>query len=381
MQRTMRRILVTGGAGFIGSNLVRLLLSERDDVEVFNLDFLTYAGNLANLGDLERDPRYTFIKGDVCDPDTVRGALEGVAAVMHLAAETHVDRSIHAGAPFVRTNVLGTHALLAAALEAGVERFLHCSTDEVYGELPWRDPDAPGARERFTEDTPLEPRSPYSASKAGSDHLALAFHRTFGLDVVVTRCSNNYGPYQFPEKLIPLCVTNALEDRTLPVYGDGLNVRDWIHVDDHCRGMLSALEGGARGGSTTSAGTPSEPISRWWGGSYRPSGRARRRSSSSGTGPGTTGATQWIPPALGRSSDGRLGSASNRGWTPPSRGTGPVRNGGARSRRGSIVDTMTSNTVDRARSLRGRLEVLREARQGVAAPPPVGIFGLPPWAT
>ena len=243
----MRRILVTGGAGFIGSNLVRLLLAERDDVEVVNLDLLTYAGNLANLSDLEGDPRYTFIKGDVCDPDLVRTALEGVSAVMHLAAETHVDRSIQSGAPFVRTNVLGTHNLLEVALEAGVERFLHCSTDEVYGELPWRDPDARGSRERFTEDTPLDPRSPYSASKASSDHFALAFHRTYGLDVVVTRCSNNYGPYQFPEKLIPLCVTNALEDQPLPVYGDGLNVRDWIHVDDHCRGMLAALEGGRAG--------------------------------------------------------------------------------------------------------------------------------------
>jgi len=243
----MRRILVTGGAGFIGSNLVRMLLSERDDVEVVNLDLLTYAGNLANLGDVERDPRYTFIRGDICDPDTVRGSLEGVTAVMHLAAETHVDRSIQGGAPFVRTNVLGTHALLAAALESGVERFLHCSTDEVYGELPWRDPAAPGDRERFTEDTPLEPSSPYSAAKAGADHLALAFQRTFGLDVVVTRCSNNYGPYQFPEKLVPLCVTNALEDRLIPVYGDGLNVRDWIHVDDHCRGMLAALECGRAG--------------------------------------------------------------------------------------------------------------------------------------
>ena len=299
----MRRILVTGGAGFIGSNLVLMLLSERDDVEVVNLDLLTYAGNLANLSGIERDPRYTFIEGDVCDPDTVRGALEGVAAVMHLAAETHVDRSIQGGAPFVRTNVLGTHALLAAALEARVKRFLHCSTDEVYGELPWRDPDAPGDRERFTEDTPLEPRSPYSASKAGSDHLALAFHRTFGLDVVVTRCSNNYGPYQFPEKLIPLCVTNALEDRTLPVYGDGLNVRDWIHVDDHCRGMLAALESGSAGR---------------------------------------------------RNSDGRPRSASNRDWTVLSLGTGPIRNGGARSRRGIIVGTTTSNTVDLIRSLRGQ---------------------------
>jgi dTDP-glucose 4,6-dehydratase len=214
---------------------------------VVNLDLLTYAGNLQNLADLEGHPRYRFVRADVCDAEAVEGALAGVDAVMHLAAESHVDRSIMGDAPFVRTNVLGTQTMLAAALAAGVRRFLHCSTDEVYGELPWRDPSAPGPRERFTEETPLQPRSPYSASKAGSDHLALAYHRTHGLDVVLTRCSNNYGAYQFPEKLIPLCVTNALEDRSLPVYGDGLNVRDWIHVDDHCRGMLAALERGAPG--------------------------------------------------------------------------------------------------------------------------------------
>ena len=242
-----QRILVTGGAGFIGSNLVRLLLAERPEIEVVNLDVLTYAGNLQNLSDVERDPRYRFVHADVCDGDAVRAALAGVDAVMHLAAESHVDRSIMGGGPFVRTNVLGTQSLLAAALEAGVHRVLHCSTDEVYGELPWQDPADPGPRERFTEDTPLSPRSPYSASKAGSDHFALAYHRTHHLDVVVTRCSNNYGPYQFPEKLIPLCVTNALEDGSLPVYGDGLNVRDWIHVDDHCRGMLAALERGRSG--------------------------------------------------------------------------------------------------------------------------------------
>ena len=243
-----RRILVTGGAGFIGSNLVRLLLAERD-AEVVNLDLLTYAGNLQNLTDVERHPRYRLVRADVCDGEAVRAALAGVDAVMHLAAESHVDRSIMGDAPFVRTNVLGTQTMLAAALAGGVGRFLHCSTDEVYGELPWRDPEAPGARdyERFTEETPLQPRSPYSASKAASDHLALAYHRTHGMDVVVTRCSNNYGPYQFPEKLIPLCVTNAFEDRSLPVYGDGLNVRDWIHVEDHCRGLLAALEGGRTG--------------------------------------------------------------------------------------------------------------------------------------
>jgi dTDP-glucose 4,6-dehydratase len=243
----MRRILITGGAGFIGSNLVRMLLTERTDVEVVNFDLLTYAGNPANLADLQDNPRYRFIHGDIGDAEAVRSALEGVDAIMHLAAESHVDRSILSGAPFVLTNVLGTHTMLATARERGIARFLHCSTDEVYGELPWRDPDAPGPRERFTEETPIDPRSPYSASKAGSDHLALAFHRTHGMDVVLTRCSNNYGPYQFPEKLIPLCVTNAIEDRKVPIYGDGLYVRDWIHVDDHCRGLIAALEQGAPG--------------------------------------------------------------------------------------------------------------------------------------
>ena len=241
------RVVVTGGAGFIGSNLVRRLLRERDDVEVVNLDLLTYAGNLENLREVEEDPRYTFLHGDVCDPGTVRRALDGADAVLHLAAESHVDRSILSDAPFVRTNVVGTQVLLAAALELGVGRFVHVSTDEVYGELPWHDPSDPGPRDRFTEATPLDPRSPYSATKAASDHLALAYHRTHGLDVVVTRCSNNYGPYQFPEKLVPLMITNAMEDRPLPVYGDGLNVRDWIHVEDHCAGLLAALERGRAG--------------------------------------------------------------------------------------------------------------------------------------
>jgi dTDP-glucose 4,6-dehydratase len=243
----VRRILITGGSGFIGSNLVRLLLTERSDVEVVNLDLLTYAGNPANLAEFEGDPRYRFIHGDICDGDVVRAALEGVDAVMHLAAESHVDRSILSGAPFVRTNVLGTYTVLAAAHERKIGRLLHCSTDEVYGELEWHDPNDPGPRERFTEDTPIDPRSPYSAAKAGSDHLALAYHRTHGMDVVLTRCSNNYGPYQFPEKLIPLCVTNAIEDRKVPVYGDGLYVRDWIQVEDHCRGMIAALEQGTAG--------------------------------------------------------------------------------------------------------------------------------------
>jgi dTDP-glucose 4,6-dehydratase len=234
-------VLVTGGCGFIGSNLVRLLLAERPGWRVVNLDKLTYAGNAENLVDLEGDPRYRFVRGDVANGELV-GELfraERVEAVVHLAAESHVDRSILAPAVFIETNVRGTQVLLEAARECGVRRFVHVSTDEVYGSL--------GPTGLFTEDSPLAPSSPYSASKAASDLLALSYARTFGLPVVVTRCSNNYGPYQFPEKLIPLMIANALRDLPLPVYGDGMNVRDWIHVDDHCRGLLLALERGADG--------------------------------------------------------------------------------------------------------------------------------------
>ena len=243
------RLLVTGGAGFIGSNLIRYLLEEQSDVEVINLDLLTYAGNLDNLKDVEEDPRYRFVHGDICDDALVRELVAEVDAVLNLAAESHVDRSIAHDAPFVRTNVVGTHTLLSAVLAASDSpRFVQVSTDEVYGELPWRDPtqgDAGGPR--FTESTPLAPRSPYSATKAAGDMLALAYHRTHGLDVVITRCSNNYGPFQFPEKLIPLMVPNAVAGEPLPVYGDGLNVRDWIHVVDHCRGLDLALSKGRAG--------------------------------------------------------------------------------------------------------------------------------------
>jgi dTDP-glucose 4,6-dehydratase len=242
------RYLVTGGAGFIGSNFVRHVLAERPDAEVVNLDALTYAGHLESLRDVAVHPRYRFLRGDICDGAAVREAMSGVDVVFHLAAESHVDRSIIEDAPFVRTNVLGTLTLLAAALEDGVARFVQVSTDEVYGELPWRDPaEDDRAAPLFTEDTPLAPRSPYSASKAAGDHLALAYHTTHGMDVVVTRCSNNYGPYQYPEKLIPVIITRALADEPVPVYGDGLHVRDWIHVSDHCRGLLAAGEGGEPG--------------------------------------------------------------------------------------------------------------------------------------
>jgi dTDP-glucose 4,6-dehydratase len=243
-----RRILVTGGLGFIGSNLVRLILAERAEVEVVvNLDNMSYAGSGQNLADIERDARladrYRFVRGDICDGALVRDVLarERVDAILHLAAESHVDRSILQAAPFIQTNVEGTRVLLEAARAAGdaVKAFLHVSTDEVYGSL--------GETGRFTEETPVAPNSPYSASKAASDLLARAYHHTYGVPVVITRCSNNYGPYQFPEKLIPLMVTNALDGRELPVYGDGRNVRDWIHVEDHCRGLLAALDRGRPG--------------------------------------------------------------------------------------------------------------------------------------
>jgi dTDP-glucose 4,6-dehydratase len=240
------RVLVTGGMGFIGSNFVRLLLAERPGWEVWNLDALTYAGNPENLSDVapeaEARGRYRFVRADIADEAQVGDLLDGGAfsALVNFAAESHVDRSILSSAPFVRTNVVGTQILLDAARRNGVERFLQVSTDEVYGDLG---PDDPA----FSETTPLAPSSPYSATKAASDHLALAYHHTHGMDVVVTRCSNNYGPYQFPEKLIPLMIVNGLSGKRLPVYGRGENVRDWIHVEDHCRGVLAALERGGAG--------------------------------------------------------------------------------------------------------------------------------------
>jgi dTDP-glucose 4,6-dehydratase len=234
-------VLLTGGCGFIGSNLVRLLLAERPGWRIVNLDKLTYAGNAENLADLVGYSAYRFVRGDICNGELVAELFrtERIDAVMHLAAESHVDRSILAPSVFIDTNVRGTQVMLEAAREFGVKRFLHVSTDEVYGSL--------GPTGLFTENTPLDPSSPYSASKASSDLLALAYFHTFKLPVVVTRCSNNYGPYQFPEKLIPLMIANAVRDRPLPVYGDGMNVRDWIHVEDHGRGLLAALEKGQDG--------------------------------------------------------------------------------------------------------------------------------------
>ncbi|MBI3178201.1 MAG: dTDP-glucose 4,6-dehydratase [Deltaproteobacteria bacterium] len=236
------RWLVTGGAGFIGSHLVRSALAHGWADQVVVLDALTYAGNLENLTAVEEHPGFRFVRGDVAEPSAVAAAFkDGVDAVFHLAAESHVDRSIEAAAPFVRTNVLGTQVLVDLARAAGVRRFVQVSTDEVYGTL------ALDSGERFTEASPLKPSSPYAASKAAADHLVLAQHRTFGFDAVVTRASNNYGPYQFPEKFIPLCVTHALESKPLPLYGDGRHVRDWLHVDAHVRGLHSAFLRGRAG--------------------------------------------------------------------------------------------------------------------------------------
>jgi dTDP-glucose 4,6-dehydratase len=223
----MQHLLVTGGCGFIGSNFIHYLLETDTGASVINLDQLTYAGNLANLASLVGYPRYRFVRGDITDRETVRRVVgSGVAGIINFAAESHVDRSIHDSGPFVRTNVIGTQVLLDAAREAKVARYLQVSTDEVYGSL--------GPTGYFTEETPLGPNSPYAASKAAADLMVRSYVHTFGLPAVITRCSNNYGPLQFPEKLIPLFITNLLRDEPVPVYGDGLNVRDWIHVRDHC---------------------------------------------------------------------------------------------------------------------------------------------------
>ncbi len=236
------RILVTGGAGFIGSNFVRRILTDAyepfADAQVTVLDALTYAGNEANLEPVADSPRYQFVKGDICDTELLRDLMPQHQAVVHFAAESHVDRSITGASEFVRTNVLGTQQLLQAALDSSVERFVHVSTDEVYGSIPTGS---------WTEDYPLEPNSPYSASKASSDLIARSYARTFGMDVRVTRCSNNYGPYQFPEKVIPLFVSNLMDGKNVPLYGDGLNVRDWLHVDDHCNGIQMVLDRGRAG--------------------------------------------------------------------------------------------------------------------------------------
>ena len=236
------RILVTGGAGFIGSNFVRRTLQDAypalESAEVLVLDALTYSGNLANLAPVAESPRFEFVRGDIRDASLLDTLLPSVDAVVHFAAESHVDRSVRGATIFVETNVLGTQQLLDAALRSGLKKFVHVSTDEVYGSI---------AEGSWDEQRPLEPNSPYSASKAGSDLLARSYFRTHGLDVSITRCSNNYGSYQFPEKVIPLFVTNLIDGKHVPLYGEGNNIRDWLHVDDHCRGIAMVLASGRAG--------------------------------------------------------------------------------------------------------------------------------------
>ncbi|MCX5885255.1 MAG: dTDP-glucose 4,6-dehydratase [Proteobacteria bacterium] len=234
------KILVTGGAGFIGSNFIRYLLNHHPAHTIINIDKLTYAGNLDNLKDVEGNHRYFFVRGDIADSECVTKIIDdGVDAIVNFAAESHVDRSIEDAGIFLKTNVLGTQVLLEAGRRKGIKRFIQVSTDEVYGSL--------GPEGSFTEDSPLKPNSPYAASKTAADLLVRAYYKTFGFPGIITRCSNNYGPYQFPEKLIPLFITNALAQEPLPLYGDGLNIRDWIQVEDHCRAIDLILHQGAIG--------------------------------------------------------------------------------------------------------------------------------------
>ncbi len=234
------RLLVTGGAGFIGSNFILYWLAKHPDDAIVNYDKLTYAGNLENLKSVENDSRYTFVQGDICDADAVAKAIKGVDIIVHFAAESHVDRSIFEPAAFVTTNVLGTQVLLDAARNQGT-RFHHISTDEVFGSLELEQ------KEKFHETTAYNPRSPYAASKASSDHLVRAYYHTYGLPITITNCSNNFGPYHFPEKFIPLAITNVLEGKKIPVYGDGLYVRDWLYVEDHARAIDMVLHKGKLG--------------------------------------------------------------------------------------------------------------------------------------
>lgn len=243
------KLLITGGAGFIGSNFIRYWLREHPDDEIVNLDLLTYAGSLSSLEDIADDKRYTFVKGDICDVEIVRSVMKEVDVVVHFAAESHVDRSILGPATFVRTNVMGTTVLLDAAREEEVDRFHHVSTDEVFGSLGLESEDA------FHEETRYDPRSPYSASKAGSDHMVRAYFHTYDMPITISNTENNFGPYQFPEKLLPVAITNLIDGKKVPIYGDGKYVRDWIYVDDHCYGIDLCLQKGKLGETYCIGGT------------------------------------------------------------------------------------------------------------------------------
>lgn len=235
------KLLVTGGAGFIGSNFILYWMKNHPEDLIVNFDKLTYAGNLENLKEVENNQNYSFLHGDICDPAQVATAMQGVDIVVHFAAESHVDRSILEPSEFVKTNVLGTQVLLDAALKNNIKRFHHISTDEVFGTLEI------ASHDKFSEDTAYAPRSPYAASKAGSDHLVRAYYTTYGLPISITNCSNNFGPYHFPEKFIPLAITNVLEDKKVPIYGDGQQIRDWLYVEDHCRAIDIVLQKGKIG--------------------------------------------------------------------------------------------------------------------------------------
>lgn len=246
------KLLVTGGAGFIGSNFIIYWLKNHPEDTIVNFDKLTYAGNLENLKEVEKNPKYKFIKGDITSIESVGPAFEGIDTVVHFAAESHVDRSIQNPAQFIMTNVVGTQVLLDAALKNNIKRFHHVSTDEVFGALNLEDPN------KFNERTPYDPRSPYSASKAGSDHLVRAYYHTYNLPITITNCSNNFGPYQFPEKVISLSITNLLEGKKVPIYGDGLYVRDWLYVEDHVRAIDAVLKNGIIGETYVVGGLTSD---------------------------------------------------------------------------------------------------------------------------
>ncbi len=235
------KLFVTGGAGFIGSNFILYWLKKYPQDQIVNLDKLTYAGNLENLISVKNNPNYTFVKGDICNPKIVDEVMNDIDVVIHFAADSHVDRSILDPDPFIQTNIIGTHVLLKIALKHKVKRFHHVSTDEVFGELSL------DSKEKFNENTPYDPRSPYSASKAASDHLVRAYYTTYNLPITITNCGNNYGPYQFPEKLFALAITNLLEGKKIPIYGDGLNVRDWLYVEDHCSAIDLVIQKGKIG--------------------------------------------------------------------------------------------------------------------------------------